>query len=202
LTLFLAGCSGGDDFGLVDGYGTITLDGKPLAGARVVFERRGAYSTSATRGRTDAGGKYILRLVDRYKGTVKGRQTVRITLADDAGEEPIPARYNKNSKLIVEVVEGGAPYDFDLTSEPDQEGDVVRGEMHGGSPGGFGAGGGFDPFAIFDRLDENGDGKLTDGELSGRIQDRVELLDKNGDGAISREEFETGMQGMSSGGRS
>ena len=73
---------------------------------------------------------------------MKGKQTVLITLADDGGEEPIPARYNKNSELTVEVVEGGAPYDFDLTSEPDQERDVAPakpgGKMGGKGPGGFG----------------------------------------------------------------
>ena len=168
LALLLAGCSSGKDFGLVEGYGTITLDGQPLADARVVFEIRGMYGTSATRGRTDAEGKYSLKLADRYNGTVKGKQTVRITLADDRGEEPIPARYNTNSELTVEAVEGGAPYDFDLTSEPDQERDVAPASPEGKMGGGFG--GGFGPSAIFDRRDENQDGKLTGDELGGGMQ--------------------------------
>ena len=39
LALLLAGCSSGEDFGLVEGYGTINLDSQPLANAQVVFER-------------------------------------------------------------------------------------------------------------------------------------------------------------------
>jgi hypothetical protein len=73
----------------------------------------------------------------------------------------------------------------------------------GGAPGGGGPGGpggGFDPTAIFDRRDENKDGKLTGEELSGRLQDRVEQLDTDGDGEITREEFQEGMQNAFGGG--
>lgn len=61
-------------------------------------------------------------------------------------------------------------------------------------------GGGFNPTAIFDRRDENGDGKLTGEELSGRMADRVEQLDTDKNGEISREEFEAGMPNMFAGG--
>ena len=71
----------------------------------------------------------------------------------------------------------------------------------GGGPGAGGpSGGGFDPSAIFDRRDENSDGKLTGEELSGRIADRVEQLDADKNGEISREEFDQGMQNAFSGG--
>ncbi|MDG1896563.1 MAG: hypothetical protein P8J37_16795 [Fuerstiella sp.] len=64
----------------------------------------------------------------------------------------------------------------------------------GGGPGGGGPGGGFDPAAIFDRLDENEDDKLTDEELSGRVQDRIADFDKDSDGELTREEFTEGMR--------
>lgn len=69
-----------------------------------------------------------------------------------------------------------------------------------GGPGG-GPGGGFDPGAIFDRRDENRDGKLTGEELGGRLQDRVAQLDKNSDGELTREEFMEGMQNAGSRGQ-
>lgn len=71
------------------------------------------------------------------------------------------------------------------------------GGMMGG--GGYG-GGGFNPAAIFDRRDENQDGKLSGEELSGRMADRVEQLDTDKNGEISKAEFDAGMQNMFAGG--
>lgn len=98
--------------------------------------------------------------------------------------------------------------DGDGAISPEEYGAGMQGSGAGGGPGGFGGGrggpggggGGFDPSAIFDRRDENEDGKLTGDELSGRLADRAEELDKDSDGAVSREEFEEGMQSMFAGG--
>jgi len=59
----------------------------------------------------------------------------------------------------------------------------------GGDQGGSGSRDGFDPEAIFTRLDENGDGQLEGDEISDRLSERMEQTDSNSDGKISREEF-------------
>ncbi|MDA1015700.1 MAG: EF-hand domain-containing protein, partial [Planctomycetota bacterium] len=62
----------------------------------------------------------------------------------------------------------------------------------GGGPGGDGGprpGGTFDRGALFDRMDEDKDGKLAGEEISERMAQRLEQIDTNKDGEITREEF-------------
>lgn len=71
-----------------------------------------------------------------------------------------------------------------------------RGKGGGGETGGdAGSGGGgrpqFNPDAIFTRMDQNGDGKITaDEDTSGRIMNS----DADGDGAVTKEEFSAAMK--------
>jgi len=61
----------------------------------------------------------------------------------------------------------------------------------GGRPGGSQASG-FDPQAIFARLDQNSDGKIDSGELAAmpdRFRDRLKAADTDSNGAISRAEW-------------
>lgn len=71
----------------------------------------------------------------------------------------------------------------------------------GGGPGG-GGGQGFDPAAMFARMDANSDGKLAGDEISERMKDRVAAMDKDSDGAISKEEFLSAPRGPRDGGPS
>ena len=63
----------------------------------------------------------------------------------------------------------------------------------------------FDPAAMFDGMDSDKDGKLSEEEIKAsrfeRMADRVMTLDKDGDEAVSKEEFTTGIRGLFSGGR-
>jgi len=97
--------------------GTVTLDGKPLAGAGVVFKQEGARKSVAW---TDEAGRYELTYFRDDKGAVIGEHKVIITTADSEAEIPesLPARYNQESTLK-ETVEAGKQnvIDFALTSE-------------------------------------------------------------------------------------
>ena len=81
--------------------------------------------------------------------------------------------------------------DEDLIAEADDE----TGGRPGGRPGGEGRR--FDPMRMFNGMDENKDGKVTEVELEGnRMADRLKTLDKDGDKAISQEEFRTGISSL------
>jgi hypothetical protein len=129
---FVGGCAADEyrELGLIDVSGTVTLDGKPLPGAKVSFvsdDKRSAI------GVTDASGHYRLMYDSKKAGVMPGPKIVRITQADAAGEssdaeapasgegavkEPIPARYNRNSELKADVSGGNKTFDFSLKSSP------------------------------------------------------------------------------------
>jgi|KBSSwiStaDraftv2_1062776.scaffolds.fasta_scaffold1411791_1 hypothetical protein len=131
-SLGLGGCAA-DEYralNLVDVSGTVTLDGKPLAGAKVSFfgeDKRDAI------GVTDANGRYTLMYDSKKAGATQGPKVVRITQADvnveganpdpptsgeGAVKEPIPARYNRNSELKADVTPSSKTFDFPLKSSP------------------------------------------------------------------------------------
>jgi hypothetical protein len=131
VSLFAAGCGGSDNLASV--HGTVTLDGEPLAGAKVEFEFRGeevirGKSTgSASYGKTDAQGRYTLAYTPDKEGAPIGEHTVRITTREmklDANgkevliPERLPPQYHVDSKLAREVKPGSNTIDFDLTLQP------------------------------------------------------------------------------------
>lgn len=63
-----------------------------------------------------------------------------------------------------------------------------------GGPGGGQGGGRFDPAQIFASRDANGDGGITQDEMTGPFADRFTTLDKNSDGKIDKDEFTEGMR--------
>ena len=118
--------------GLVDVSGTVTLDGKPLRGATVLFE---AEDQTYSYGRTDDSGRFELMFNSEQSGVIPGRKIVRVTMgrvgeeADaaedrDEGEVPasvssvvtIPERYNKHSELTAEVSAENRTFHFNLMS--------------------------------------------------------------------------------------
>ena len=118
----VAGCGGGGspDVGLVTG--TVTMDGKPLENAEVVFSPPNGRPSMAL---TDSSGKYELTYIRDTKGAVPGTHKVRITtrpeaVADDysgpAFKEPIPIKYNAETTLTAEVKAGENTFNFELQS--------------------------------------------------------------------------------------
>lgn len=118
----VAGCGDkGPELGRVEG--TVTLDGSPLAGARVEFQPQQGGSPSY--GSTDEAGHYeLIYSVDR-PGALLGSHEVRITTfreeSDGTGPptvipEKAPPRYNSETELTREVKPGDNPLDFPLES--------------------------------------------------------------------------------------
>lgn len=131
LALATLGCGKPDmRDGFAEAYGTVTLDGQPLAGAHVTFENEKGTSFA----RTDASGNYETEYSRTLKGAPLGKNRISISTAvasPDAdpstlalnpktGEyetpELVPAKYRKDAPIEIDVTAAGAPYDFNLTS--------------------------------------------------------------------------------------
>lgn len=129
--LLVAGC-GGSDEDLASVEGTVTLDGQPLAGARVEFDldpgavAYGKMSGSSAYGRTDARGRFKLKSTHERSGAPVGKNIVRITTRDvtidsDGNEvlvpERLPPKYNTATELSEEVTPGSNDFTFELVLE-------------------------------------------------------------------------------------
>lgn len=109
---------------LVPVSGKVTLDGAPLAQAMVHFQ--GSDGLGAT-GITDSAGNYTLQYDSAQAGCPPGTKSVRITTAgaaeegadpDHAAGEKLPAAYNRQTTLKVDVSARNATFRFDLKSRP------------------------------------------------------------------------------------
>jgi hypothetical protein len=117
------GCRRGDEGPeLGEVSGRVTLDGKPLFPAMVIFA--GLDSRTST-GRTDEDGHYTLQYTADKPGAIVGMNRVKIT-TNIAGtqdpklaqlEERVPERYHGDEKFSVLVEHGKNTFDFALTSE-------------------------------------------------------------------------------------
>lgn len=115
----VAGC--GDNLKLAKVTGTVTLDGQPLANARVLFQpKQGRPSL----GITDPSGRFELQYTQEKKGAVPGEHVVSITTssAENADEgnrvkEIVPSRYNSRTTLTVMVDKSHRTHDFALQSK-------------------------------------------------------------------------------------
>lgn len=139
----LVGCSTGpkadySKLGLVEISGTVTLDGEPVSDAAVyMYEPDERYCY----GVTDASGRYVMMLNSEKSGVTPGTKRVEIWTSrnplGDAAEdgasqaveedpdakpnkargEKIPACYNANTQLELEVSDSQSDVDFELTSD-------------------------------------------------------------------------------------
>jgi hypothetical protein len=124
MTLLMAGCGkGGPEIAHVSGR--VTMDGKPLAKATVVFVPENGRPAGAE---TDADGRYVLNFGSGRRGAIPGKNTIRIMTMKDAGQdadgksipgspEMVPAEYNSESTLTFTVEPNKRNVaDFDLKS--------------------------------------------------------------------------------------
>ena len=127
LLLIGTGCSQGSGVELVPVEGVVTLDGKPVEGAEVLFRPE---SGRPSAGRTDAEGKYALNYTREEMGAVPGQHQVLIstfrepddsssdTLKQVGSQETIPQKYNRKTTLSVDVIEDDVfVADFELVSK-------------------------------------------------------------------------------------
>lgn len=139
LTVFFLqlGCSPSDQPELGQVTGMVTLDGKPLPGVAIVFQPDNG---RPARGKTDVNGKYELTYIRQTKGTKIGPNRVEIAPSEEgegevaeqaetsdkesaptptrtkSGKPLVPARYNVQTELKVEVKPGANTFDFQLKS--------------------------------------------------------------------------------------
>ena len=127
----VCGC-GGDKYDVVPVSGRVTLDGRPVSGARISFQpvASGTGVLNAgpgSYGKTDAKGHFTLRTVQTDKrGAVTGKHVVLMTtiVAQDNATDDAPMPVKKilprkcfDGSMQFDVPEGGTDRaDFELTS--------------------------------------------------------------------------------------
>ena len=132
LAAAVSGCGGEDGPEIAGVHGKITMDGKPLANATVVFIPESGRPGGA---RTDEDGEYVLNFSGGRQGAMLGKNTIRISTLSDPSEnedgtttpgspETVPMKYNAMSELTFVVEQGDNEANFDISSEgplPDSE---------------------------------------------------------------------------------
>jgi hypothetical protein len=129
--VFAAGCASGPGEAQVSGR--VTLDGQPLAEARVEFQPIGSKENPnpgvGSYGVTDADGRYSLMLFSSppRPGAVVANHRVAIRAKANQGDrsddrrasagDAVPAKYNDKTELTFEVKPGPNQADFGLTSK-------------------------------------------------------------------------------------
>jgi hypothetical protein len=124
--LLTLGCSS-DPYNVVPVSGTVTFNGKPLAGAHVLFQpvRTGSDIEVGPEsvGRTDAQGRFTLTTIEPERdGAMVGKHRVSVTIPEEedryggGGESggragppkyTLPERYRLGTELVVEVPPDG-----------------------------------------------------------------------------------------------
>lgn len=125
-----AGCGDAQPYTIVPVAGTVTLDGKPLADARVVFQPMKSTGEDTVGpgsvGNTNEDGRFVLETVDRHDGAVVATHMVRITTSkiyEEPGSdettmtrETVPPHYRYGFKVEVKGATDDLP--IELSSRP------------------------------------------------------------------------------------
>ena len=115
----IAGCSQSTAPQLIAVSGVVSLDGKPLPNATVMFQPESGRPSLAT---TDHSGRYQLLYTRSVPGAIPGKHIVNIrTRAEDESgrevtKEFLPPRYHDQTELTADVSKENKVINFDLTS--------------------------------------------------------------------------------------
>jgi hypothetical protein len=110
LTALLSGC-GGSGVEVAPVSGRVTLDGAPLAGARICFQPE-ASGGSPSYAASDSDGNYVMGYNRDQQGALIGWHTVSVVRGgnNDSNSnlkpQALPTRYNTASELRKEVKRG------------------------------------------------------------------------------------------------
>lgn len=103
--LFSFGCgSSGPEIAHVSGR--VTMDGKPLANASLIFIPEDGRPAGA---RTDADGRYALNFTEGRRGAIPGKNVVRITTQREAEQD-------ENGKVVVPASRETIPMEYNAAS--------------------------------------------------------------------------------------
>ncbi|QDV66796.1 hypothetical protein Poly24_04840 [Rosistilla carotiformis] len=103
--------------------GIVTMDGAPLANVSIIFQPQDDPNARASMGVSDEQGHYSLSYHTDKQGALIGSHKVSVTTPTDApdpsgqAKEPIPAKYNSKTELVVEVTAGSNDILLELTSK-------------------------------------------------------------------------------------
>jgi hypothetical protein len=100
-----------DRLGVVGFIGHVTLDGRPLVGAEVTLvpEEFLGSDHKPAKATTDPGGDFRLKTAGINSiGAQPGIYRIQISKKDASGKESIPARYNSETTLGVELGNGSS----------------------------------------------------------------------------------------------
>jgi hypothetical protein len=132
MSVWAVGCNPESLPGLGRVTGTVTMDGKPVPNASLVFTPKESGAT-ASLGRTDDTGNYELYYSRGNKGAKTGEHSVTINNYRAPGEdgnpgqpESIPTQYNLKTELTATVNSGTNKIDFALKGggevvQPDED---------------------------------------------------------------------------------
>lgn len=114
------GCLSGSspEVELADVSGAVTLNGKPIEHLEVLFQP--STEAAASRGLTDAEGKFQLYYPPEHPGAVLGKHRVSFDLKDaDQNPDIVPAKYRSGAAGIEVEVKPDAPneFAFDLSKQ-------------------------------------------------------------------------------------
>jgi len=121
LAALLSGC-GGSEAEVAPVSGRVTLDGAPMAGARIRFQPE-ATDGSPSYGTADQDGNFVLGYKRGQQGALVGWHTIRVERGARDPEsktkpQALPARYNTASELREEVKAGeDNVVDLELTTD-------------------------------------------------------------------------------------
>jgi hypothetical protein len=126
LVVAIVGCSDSRPYRTAAVSGRVTLDGQPLARARVLFHpvhtaKDGLLSGPQAYGETDSDGKYSLTTVFKEKGATVGRNRVMISTgrleATEENDRAKNARVVAREKVPQKYFTDKAPLHFDVPAE-------------------------------------------------------------------------------------
>lgn len=108
------GCGRGDLPELASVSGTVTLDGKPLAGAIIAAYPDVGRPAVAN---IDEQGRYELQYKRGIEGTKLGRNKISFTWPTGASGPAIPEKWSNASQEYIDVKDGANEFNFTLVSD-------------------------------------------------------------------------------------